>query len=129
MLFIDVFSVDTGAGGCERPISARAFHVDVAFLQFLNNPPSSASVSDAMTFIMILHYTCTGPLSGGITVIGVMDFGPRENIHLLSCVPLVMRCRIRLNIYGESFCFFYIILLRLDVRRCSFINVLYGSQF
>ena len=34
ILFAAVFSVTTGVGGCEWPISARAVHVDVAFWYF-----------------------------------------------------------------------------------------------
>ena len=35
-------------------------------------------MADAMTFLMILHYTCTGPFYGGMACIGVLDFGPRK---------------------------------------------------
>ena len=61
--------------------------------------PNFASVDDAMSFIVILHSTCTGPFSGGIAVICVlfMDFGPRKNTHQLCCVHMVLRCRINLN--------------------------------
>ena len=31
-----------------------------------------------MTFLMIINSTCTGPFSGGISVIGVLDFGLRK---------------------------------------------------
>ena len=52
--------------------------MDVTFWQFSNNPPNYASMDDAMTFLMMLHYTCTGPLSGGIHFIGVLNFGLRK---------------------------------------------------
>ena len=119
--FSTVLSVATGVGGCEWPISAWAVHMDVAFWQFSNNPHNYASVDDAMTFIMILHSTCTGPFPGGIYFIGVLGFGPRKKIHLLCFVPLVLRCRTHPNIYGESFRFFHILLLRLDVMRYNLI--------
>ena len=119
MLFAAVLSVVTSVGGCEWPISARAVHMDVAFWQFSNNPPNSASVADAMTFLMMLHSTCTGLFPGGIALIGVLHFGSRKNIHLLSFVPLVLRCKMHPDIYGESFRFFYILLLRLDLTRCN----------
>ena len=37
----------------------------VAFWKFSNNPPNYASSDDVMTFLMILHPTCTGPFPGG----------------------------------------------------------------
>ena len=52
--------------------------MDVAFWQFSNNPPNPASVADAMTFLIMLHSTCTGTFYGGIYCIGVLDFGPRK---------------------------------------------------
>ena len=77
MLFDAVLSVTTGVGGCEWHISARSVRVDVAFCHFSNYPPNSASVDDAMKFLVILHSICTGQFSGGISVIGLLDFGPR----------------------------------------------------
>ena len=78
MLFAAVLSVSTGVGGCWCPISDRAVHMEVAFWQFSNKPPNSASVADSITFLMILHSTCTGPFYRGISCIGVLDFGPRK---------------------------------------------------
>ena len=67
---------------------------------FSNNPPTSASVADAMKFLMILYSTCIGSFWREVTIIGVLDFETRKNIRLLWCVLLVMRCRIHLNIHG-----------------------------
>ena len=78
MLFASVLYVATGVGGCRRPISARAVLIEVAFWQFSNDPLSSSSVADAMTFLTMLHFTCTGTFYGGIYFIGVLDFGPRK---------------------------------------------------
>ena len=78
MFFSAVMSVATGVGGFWWPIYARAVLVAVAFRQFSNNPPNSASVDDAITFLIMLHSTCTGPFWGGIDCIGVLDFGPRK---------------------------------------------------
>ena len=89
--------------------------MDVAFWQFSTNPPNYASVIDAMKSLIMLHSTCTGTFSRGIACIGVLDFGPGGNIHLLCFVPLVLICRMHPNICGESFQFFFILLLRLDV--------------
>ena len=50
----------------------------VAFCQFSNNPPNLSSVADTMTFIIMLNSTCTGPFSGGIGFIGVLDSGTRK---------------------------------------------------
>ena len=72
MLFAYVLSVSTGVGGCGWPISTREFLMDVYFWKFSNNPPNSASMADAMTFLVILNYTYNGPFSGGIAVIGVL---------------------------------------------------------
>ena len=51
----------------------------VVLWQFSNNTPNSASVDKAMTFLIMLHYTCTGPFWGGIGFIDVLDFGPNKN--------------------------------------------------
>ena len=100
MLFDTVLSVATGIDGCEWPISFRAPKMDISFLQFSNSPTNYASVADAMNFLMILHSTCMGPFSRSITLISVllMDFGTRKKTHLIFCVPLVLRCRMHLNI-------------------------------
>ena len=82
-----------------------------------------------MTFIVILNYTCTVPFSGVVAVIGVLDFGPRKNIHLPRCVTLVMRFRMYLNIHRESFRFLYILLLFLDVMRYNSIIVWFVLLF
>ena len=78
MLFVNVLLVASVVGGCELPIYARVVRMDVAFLHFSRNPPNSASVTDDMTLIMILTSTCTVQFSGGIAVIGMLDFGPRK---------------------------------------------------
>ena len=78
MLFAAVFSVVTGDGGCWWPIFDMVILVAVALCQFSNNPPNSASVADAMTSLIIMHYTCTGPFGGGIDCIMVLYFGPRK---------------------------------------------------
>ena len=117
ILFVDVLSVSTGVGGCWWPIYDRAIITDVAFWKFSNNPPNYASVADAIKFLIVLHFTCTGPFSGSIDCIGVFDFGPRKNILQLCFVPLVLKCRMNPNKYGESFRFFCILLLHLKVLR------------
>ena len=35
-------------------------------------------MDDAITFLIILHYSCNGPFDGGIDFIGVLDFGPSK---------------------------------------------------
>ena len=125
ILFDAMLSVGTGVGGCEWPIYAREVCTDVAFWQFSNNPPNSDSVADARTFLTILYYTCTGPFYGRIAVTGVLHFGPRKNIHVLCFVPLVLRCRMHMNICGESFRLFCILLLILVVMHCNLIIVRY----
>ena len=47
-------------------------------MEVSNNPPNSASVADAMPFIIILNYACTGLFYGSIACIGVLDFGPMK---------------------------------------------------
>ena len=91
----------------------------VAFCQFSNHPHHSSLEADAMTFLVILISTCTGQFSGGVSVIGVLYFGTREIIRLLFFLPLVLRFKIHLNIYGESSRFFYVLLLHLDITRCN----------
>ena len=79
MLFADVLYVATGVGGYWWPIYSKAVFMDVAFWKFSNNPPNSTSVADAITFLIIMHSTCTGPFLGGLDFIGVLDFVPRKN--------------------------------------------------
>ena len=119
MLFAAVFYVATGMGSCRWTISSRYVFIEVAFWQFSNNPPSSASMDDAMTSLMILHSTYNGPFYGGISWIGVLEFGHRKNIFLLCFVPPVLICGIHRIMCGESFCFFCILLLCLDVFPCN----------
>ena len=64
ILFVAVLSVATGFGSCWWNISSRAVLMDVAFWQFSNNHPNYDFVDDAMTFLIMLHSTCTGPFSG-----------------------------------------------------------------
>ena len=104
MIFSAVFSVATRVGGCGWTIYARLFRMGVAFWKFSNNPPNSASLVDAMTFLVILYSTCMGPFYGGIDVIGMLllGFGPRKNIYLICCMPLVLRDGMNLNRYVVS---------------------------
>ena len=101
MILPSGLSVATSVGVCEWTISARAVRMDVTFWQVSNNPPSSSYVDDAMKFFIMLHFTCTVPCDGGIACIGVFNFGPREIIHLLCFVPLVLICRMHPNICRE----------------------------
>ena len=78
MLFYSVLYIATGVGDFWWPISARAILVDVDLWQFSKNPPSSDSLSDVITLLIILHYKCTGPFLGGISCIDVLDFGPKK---------------------------------------------------
>ena len=119
MLFVAILYVSTGVGGCWWPIFNRAIRMDVAFWKFSNNPTNSAFVADAITFLIMMHYTCTGIFLGGIDCIGVFYFGTRKNIYQLCFVPLVLKWGMHPNKYGESFRFFCIILLHLDVSRCN----------
>ena len=81
-LFAAVYYVATGVGGCWWPNSIRDVFMDVTFWKFSNHPPNSASVADAMTFLIMLHSTCTGPFSRVIACIGVLDFVPRKRYPL-----------------------------------------------
>ena len=78
MLFDAVLSVATGVGDFWWTISARAVLVEVAFWQFSNKPPNYYSVADTIKFLMMLHYACISPFYGGISCIGVLNFGPRK---------------------------------------------------
>ena len=100
ILFYDIFSISTGVGGCGWTISDMEVCTYVAFYQFSNNPPNSASVADAIIFLITMNYKFTSPFYGSIGCIGVLDFGPRKNIHLLCFVPLVLRYKIHPNICG-----------------------------
>ena len=83
MVSVAIFSFATGFGDYKWPISSKAVHMDVAFWKFSNNPLNYASVVNAMTYLMKIHTTCTGPFSWGISVISVVYFWQRENILLL----------------------------------------------
>ena len=61
VLFSAVLYVATGIGGFGWHIFDRVISIDVAFWKFSENSPNYASVAYAMTFLMILHSTCTGP--------------------------------------------------------------------
>ena len=78
ILFSGLFSVAAGVCGCWWPIFYRAVLMYFAFWYFSNNPPNYDYVADAMTFIIMLHSTCTGPFSGGVYFIGVLYFGTRK---------------------------------------------------
>ena len=125
------FSFSTCVGGCGWPIFAREACMDVEFWQFSNNPPSSASVANFMTILIILHSTCTGPFFGGIDIIGVLliYLVAKKTIHLLYCMLLVLRCWMHLNIYVGLSCFFYILSLCMDVERCNSLNVWFFTMF
>ena len=78
MLFSTVLSVAISVGGCEWPIFDRVVHIDITFWKFSNNPSNYASVVDAITFIIMMKYTCTVPFSLDIACISGLDFGPRK---------------------------------------------------
>ena len=69
MVFAAVFLVANGVGGCGWNTSDRSVRMDVDFWNFSNNPPNSASVDYAMTFIIILNSTCTGHFMGALLVL------------------------------------------------------------
>ena len=103
MLFdavLAVDTVDTGVGGCWWPISGRAFVMDVNLWNFSKNPHNYSSVADAITFLIMLHSTCTGPFSGSISCISVLGFGPRKKILRLCFLPLVLICMMHLSKCG-----------------------------
>ena len=88
VLFAVMLYVAIGVGGCGWNICDRKVLMYVNFWQFSKNPPNSASVTDTMTFLMILHSTCTGPFSRRIDIMGVLllDFGPRKQyVPALMC--------------------------------------------
>ena len=78
MKFAAILSVSTGVGGCWWPIYARALLIDINFWKFSKNPPNYASMDDAITFLIMLYSTCTGPFYGGISCISVLDFGLKK---------------------------------------------------
>ena len=71
MMFVAVFSIDTGVGGGEWPIYDMEVRMDVDFWPVSNNPTNYNSVADAMKVLIILHSICTGPFSGAIYFIDV----------------------------------------------------------
>ena len=121
MLFVTAFFVTRNVGDCGWTIYARAVLIDFVFRKFSNNPPNSASMAEAMTFIVMLYYTCNGQFTRVIDCINGLNFVPGEKIHLLCFVPLILICRcIHIYIYVESLRFLYILLLCMDLSRCYF---------
>ena len=122
MLFAAVLSVSTGVVGCWWPISDKAVLMEVYFWQFSNKPTSSASVADAITLLMMPHSTFTGPFSGGIFWICVLDFGSKKKY------PLDLICASGSDMYDASeytwriIQLFCILLCCLDVLRCNLEN-------
>ena len=76
-------------------------------------------MADAIMFLLMLHSTCTGPFPGVISCIGVLGFGPREHIIRLYFLFPILTCRMHPSKCVESFRFFFILLLRLDMLRCN----------
>ena len=75
--------------------------MDVDLLKFSNNTPNSASMSDATTFLIMLHSAGNGPFSRGIDCISVLVFFLGKNIYQLCFVPLALKCRMYPNKFGE----------------------------
>ena len=69
-------------GGCCCLTFAKAVLTEVDSWKIPNKRPNSSSVAGAITFLTIIHYTCTGPFSWGISCISVLDFGPRKKYPL-----------------------------------------------
>ena len=93
--------------------------MDVIFWQFSKNSPNFAYVADAMTFIIMLHSTCIGLFLGAFLVLVCWILVLLRNNHLLCIGPLLLRCRMHLNICGESFCFLCILLLTCSAKKCD----------
>ena len=86
MLLAAVLSIFAGIGGCWWNVSARADLMAVVFWQFSDHPPNYASVYDAITFLIMLHSTCTGPFGRGIDCTSFLDF-----IHRKKYPPALLR--------------------------------------
>ena len=91
ILFSDVFGVPSLVGPSSW-ISLSGI--------FSNNPPNYAYVSNAITFLIMLHYTFTGTFFEGFSCIGVLYFGPRKNVLRICFVPLVLICRMNTSKCG-----------------------------
>ena len=105
---------------------------ECCLFEFSNDPTNSDSVADSITFLIILHSTCTGPFSWFIAIIDMLllDFWPSKNIHLFCSMPLVVRCGMHMNICVESSRFLCILSLCLDMMHCNSINEwFYSSRF
>ena len=76
ILFSAILSVSTGVDGCWWNISTAAVLVDVALWKFSNNPPSYTSLSDTMTFLIMLHSTCTGTFCGITCIFKLIEVAP-----------------------------------------------------
>ena len=53
--------------------------MDIIFWQFSDNTPNSYSMANVVTFLIMMHFTCTGTFFEGVACIIVLDFGPRKN--------------------------------------------------
>ena len=82
MMFVAVLSLVTDVGGYGWTIYDRDIIIGSNLWKFSNNYPNSASLADAMTFLIMLHSTRTGTFSVGIYCICVLGFGPRKKYPL-----------------------------------------------
>ena len=57
-----------GVGGCSWPISWRAMRIGTASFAARNAAPTSASIADDMTSLIIFARTWTAPFSGEVVV-------------------------------------------------------------
>ena len=78
MLFAAVLYVATSVGDYWWTIYDRSVLVAADFWKFSKNLFNYVSAADAITFLIMIHSTCTRLYSGGIDCISVLDFGPRK---------------------------------------------------
>ena len=64
-----------GVGGCSWPISWRAMRIGTASFAARNAAPTSASIADDMTLLMIFARTRAAPFSAGVWLGVVQVFG------------------------------------------------------
>ena len=76
ILFSTILSVAAGVDGCWWNISTAADLMDVALWKFSNNPPSSTYLSDTVTFLIMLHSTCTGTFCGIPCIFKLLEVAP-----------------------------------------------------
>ena len=105
------------------PVLTEPFLLSLLFEKKLSNSPTSASVADAVMFLMMQHQTFLVSFSCGIVKISVffVEVLGKSTLQIYS-VPLVLRGKMCQNKCAVLCCLSCTLSLSLDVMHSSLIN-------